>query len=155
MFEILPIRFKFNHTLNVQRGYSALLFAAENGREPLFTKLLEHYADIHLVTSDGWNALMCLCFRSSFPKGSHGLHMIQAIVHKGISVNTINNDGNTALMLAASNDHVEIVKFLLESGADVNVVNKVQVGIDSKFGFIFDSRFNFFWTEWFECLGTG
>jgi len=41
------------------------------------------------------------------------------------SVNVRNNDGNTPLHLAASNDHVEIVELLLAGKTDVNAKNNL------------------------------
>jgi ankyrin repeat protein len=38
-------------------------------------------------------------------------------------VNTFNNYNETALMIASSKGHTEIVKCLLEHGVDVNIIN--------------------------------
>jgi len=43
---------------------------------------------------------------------------------EGIDINAVGEDGNTALMLAASLAKIDIVKALLDAGADVNVKNK-------------------------------
>ena len=34
------------------------------------------------------------------------------------------SDGNTPLIVAAYNEHIEIVKFLIEKGANIEVTNK-------------------------------
>jgi serine/threonine-protein phosphatase 6 regulatory ankyrin repeat subunit B len=39
-------------------------------------------------------------------------------------VNAKRNDGRTALMIASERGHKEVVKLLLEKGADVNAKNK-------------------------------
>ena len=38
------------------------------------------------------------------------------------NVNMLNHEGSTALVIAAENGHVEVVKLLLEEDADVNVI---------------------------------
>ncbi len=43
---------------------------------------------------------------------------------EGIDINAVDEDGNTALMLAASLAKIDIVKALLNAGADVNMKNK-------------------------------
>ncbi len=42
----------------------------------------------------------------------------------GIDVNAKNSEGYTALILASSNGHKEIVEMLLEKGSDVNAKDK-------------------------------
>lgn len=43
----------------------------------------------------------------------------------GATVNTVAPPGDTALLVAARRNHTHIVKYLLERGADVNVVTPV------------------------------
>ena len=40
-----------------------------------------------------------------------------------IYLNEKDKDGNTALILASSNGNVEVVKYLIDSGANVNIKN--------------------------------
>ncbi len=47
-----------------------------------------------------------------------------AVISSGISVNTANNDGDTALMEAAEDASPEVVRMLIKHGANVNVADK-------------------------------
>ena len=56
--------------------------------------------------------------------------IVQILIDKGASINTKNEYGFTALMLASSNGHKDIVELLIDKGAD----------IDAKMGLIQDSE---------------
>ncbi|TWT75867.1 Ankyrin repeats (3 copies) [Posidoniimonas polymericola] len=45
---------------------------------------------------------------------------VHAIVESGVAADAINEQGKTALMRAANKNHMEIVRWLLECGADIN-----------------------------------
>ncbi len=56
---------------------------------------------------------------------------IQAVLEKGglgknpkVSFNFVNAQGDTPMMIAARNGHANIVKYLVNEGADVNIVNR-------------------------------
>jgi len=51
------------------------------------------------------------------------LNVIKLFLSAGMNPNTINKDGDTALMNAINGDHSEIVKALIEADSDVNVEN--------------------------------
>ena len=61
-------------------------------------------------------------FFSACKKGD--LAALQEILRQGVSVNAVNDDGNTGLILAAQKGHTEAVRLLLKAGADVNLANK-------------------------------
>lgn len=44
-------------------------------------------------------------------------------IKQGLSVDLVNQDGQSFVMLAAYNGHAELVKALAEAGADVNLLN--------------------------------
>ena len=48
------------------------------------------------------------------------LSQVKRLIAKGVDVNTIQNDGATALMLAVNKGRGSIIQILLAKGADVN-----------------------------------
>ena len=54
------------------------------------------------------------------------LQRVTDLLSGGVDVNAKNSDGGTALMLAAYGGHPEVVRLLLEKGADVNVAMDVR-----------------------------
>ncbi len=53
--------------------------------------------------------------------GEGDLDFAKTLINSGIDVNGIGTEGYTPLMIAVSNDEVEIVEFLLQQGADINL----------------------------------
>lgn len=49
-----------------------------------------------------------------------------ALLDAGAPINAVNNEGNTAVMMATQNNHVDAVKMLIEQGADLNLRNDRQ-----------------------------
>jgi len=47
------------------------------------------------------------------------------LVGKGLQVDASADDGNTAIMMAASRGHIDAVKVLIDNGADVNGKNNI------------------------------
>ena len=50
--------------------------------------------------------------------------MVNALCAAGAEVNAVDNDGNTALILAARKGHIEVVKALLDNRTDVDTGNE-------------------------------
>ena len=50
--------------------------------------------------------------------------MCELLIEKGADVNAVEEDGWTALMIAAGNGHKEVCQLLIEKGADVNAVDE-------------------------------
>ena len=55
--------------------------------------------------------------------GSISEDVMRTLIQAGADVNAQNRSGETALMLAASDDHTAIIEALLNAGADVNAQN--------------------------------
>lgn len=50
--------------------------------------------------------------------------MAHVLIKNGAKVNVADHDGKTPLMNATLNGHTDLVKELVENGADINVKNK-------------------------------
>ncbi len=125
------------------RGFSALHLAAHLGREKTIRQLLFFGADINSRTADGQSALgialaagqhdlsAWLEWRSWQPPGRKLLPLdlpaaamtgdVQAVtrlVELGLPINAVDVQACTALLRAAGGGHENIVRYLLDSGAD-------------------------------------
>ena len=94
------------------KSRTALMWAAANGHTPVVEFLLGQGADINAMDSDGQTALMYATTRSFAPT-------VDFLLANGASVNVQSKKSKfTALIIAASGGNVEIVRLLLEHGAD-------------------------------------
>jgi len=92
---------------------TALHAAAITGQMDAVTLLLEHYTPecIDRVDAAGYTAL----HRASH-KGD--ARIVNALLEANANINATDNRGKTALYIAASADHAEVVQLLLRRGAD-------------------------------------
>jgi ankyrin repeat protein len=133
------VRFLVDKGLDVnaktRNGRTALMYAAESGNVEVAKLLMDKGADAHAKMNFGDTVLM-------YAAESGNLDLVKAILDKEVDVNAKDTTGNTALRYAVGtklgdlNDdmHVyyestgqsvdpEIVKLLIEKGADVNAEN--------------------------------
>jgi ankyrin repeat protein len=98
-------------------GDAALILAAQNGNDEAVKALINKGANVNAANNNGWTPLMSAA--------QHGhLTTIQILLSaKGIDIDTKNSDGATALILAAANGKDDIVKELINNGADVNITD--------------------------------
>jgi ankyrin repeat protein len=115
-------------------GESALIWAAAENHADAVRVLVEHGADV-----DGRSARLTLeprqrrAGQSILPLGSwtplmyaareNALAAGEALVASGASLDAVDPDGATALVIAIINAHYEFAELLLRAGADPNVVD--------------------------------
>jgi len=119
------------------RGQTALMWAVAQKHADVVKVLLAHGADIH-ARSDVWSEVMAvsphghLDYNRAIPHGGDTALMFaarvgdfasaQLLVAAGANVNDADAWGVSATAMAAHAGHGELVEFLLENGADPNVV---------------------------------
>ena len=90
------------------------MLAAGFGTLDAMRILVESAARVNVANSTGTTALMW---------GAHDLAKVRLLVQKGTEVNAKTKQGRTALMVAAmATDSLPLVRFLLEHGADPNII---------------------------------
>jgi ankyrin repeat protein len=105
---------------------TALMRAAFAGDLELVKLLLDHGADRHIQSSDRETALMAAC-GLAFINGYHRekppaerLEVVKLLVELGEDVNHADSYGITPLMAAANLGDINIVRYLIDKGADLN-----------------------------------
>lgn len=115
------------------RGFTALMHAAIGEELEIAKILIENGANVDVrsyngdpwINKDGNTALMTLSSLTEIwnDPDSKVVEITELLLNHGADVNAINDDGETALMLASKQLRVNSVKTLLAYGADVNIKN--------------------------------
>lgn len=118
------------NTKTEDRGRTPLHAASEDVCLSHVERLIEAGADVTAISNDGDTVL----HYASEISGC-GL-VVKKLMESGANavVNKINNDGFTALMVAAINNCPETVKILIKGGADVSITREKRYLNDSKTG---------------------
>ena len=56
----------------------------------------------------------------------NSVEVIKLLIDAGVALESVDRDGNTALLVAAKNGYFAIIELLVASGANVNHCNKVS-----------------------------
>lgn len=109
-------------------GLTALIFAARENDIATARLLVDAGADVNQVTNYGWSPLLTAVNNRNY-------QLARFLIEAGADVNIANGGGMTPLYLATDNrnieggdypvplpdmDHLELIRLLLERGADVN-----------------------------------
>jgi len=92
-------------------GWTALMFATNNGRPDLVEFLISNGADVNHVAADGTTALMWVS-RWGYKE------IAELLINHEADVNLMAKDGSSALSLAIDNEHNELAQMLRAAGAD-------------------------------------
>ena len=94
-------------------GYTALMWAAGQGRSNIVQSLISHGAVVDKTSSDGSTALF-------FAAQEGRMNVVPLLLAKGASLKARRADGWTPFICAAAYNQVDMLEFfLLEKGADV------------------------------------
>ena len=96
--------------------FTPLMRAAKLGRLDIVDELLVLGVDIEVVNADGCNALWLACY-----SGRH--EVIERLVAARIAIDRQNRNGATRPMYVSSNSKPDLVKLLLEKGANPKLKN--------------------------------
>uniref|UniRef100_A0A8D8JZZ9 Ankyrin repeat protein RF_0381 n=1 Tax=Culex pipiens TaxID=7175 RepID=A0A8D8JZZ9_CULPI len=92
--------------------------------EHLIERLLQKDVDVSVRNGSGCNALLALALRYRFDNGSeNGEKLLQQLMKRGASIDSVDFDGNTALHWAFLSGRLELVEVLVRNGADFRVKN--------------------------------
>ncbi|GBG30195.1 Ankyrin repeat domain-containing protein 50 [Hondaea fermentalgiana] len=117
-FECAKVLVEYGAALDLQdlKGSTALMYACDKNDTVLGTFLVEHAAALDLQDNHGLTALMIVC-ESKEPDQK----LAASIVSHGAALELQENNGKTALHIACEFKQIEIVRVLLNHGANLNV----------------------------------
>ena len=98
-------------------GWTALMFASQNGHAEIVCTLIKAGADVNAKRKDGATALMRAALEGH-------TETVSTLIEAGADFNAKRKDGETALMRAALKGHTEIVSALIKAGAKGHVKRK-------------------------------
>ncbi|MEZ6131439.1 MAG: ankyrin repeat domain-containing protein [Planctomycetaceae bacterium] len=127
------VRLKEGHSgrgrLN-QKGATPFLFAADTADVPLMKLLLKLGADPHIPNADGCPPLLAAAGIGSLAPGEEAgteeeaLEAVKLLLELGADIDTVDDNGETAMHGAAYKCLPEMVRYLAANGADIGVWNR-------------------------------
>lgn len=99
-----------------KHGNSALMKAAREARADIVKEILDTKPDLEIANIDGNTALWNGCFGQDY-------RCVELLVKAGINLDKMNDNGVTALMYSASAGKEDMVKLLLDFGANKELEN--------------------------------
>jgi ankyrin repeat protein len=112
-------------------GATPLLLAAKGAYPEMIELLLAHGADPHATAAEGTTVLMLAAGVAIFNEGDDAgteaetLASIKLLVEHGADVNQKDANGETALHGAAYRGHNDVVQYLADHGAGLDVPNRI------------------------------
>ena len=109
----------YNKNLKEETPISSLLQTGKN--QHILADIIQELSNPHEVNELGENAMHIFSKNSDERKG---ILLLDKAMREGLSINSQDNFGNTALLNAIDKKYYNMMNFLLKNGADVNVCDK-------------------------------
>ncbi len=123
-YKYLSIIYTFNYTkddnINLDRNFANFCIGQKKDIKNFLTNKIINIQNISLKEYNSKDEGGNSCLHVACIVGS--LEKLQEYI-KYADINNIDNGGNTALIIASTNCHIECIKLLIENGADVNIGN--------------------------------
>ena len=101
-----------------ESGMTALRQVAWTGKNPVNAtkRLIAAKADVNLAADDDWTPLIQVMYADP----SVAVPVAELLLQAGADASIVNNEGNSALMLASHRDMPVLIPALVKAGADIN-----------------------------------
>lgn len=109
----------YNKNLKGETPASTLLQTGKN--QHILADIIQELSNPYEMNEFGENAIHIF---SKNPDERKGILLLDKAIKEGLSINSQDNFGNTALMNAIEKKYYNMVNFLLKNGADVNICDK-------------------------------
>ncbi|ORY03170.1 putative ankyrin repeat protein, partial [Neocallimastix californiae] len=102
---------------------TALIYACIRNDEKLVKYLVDIGAEINVKNKYCETPLICSCYNNNTYK-SINFETVKFLVENGAELNDIDEVGNSALLYACTRNETNIIKYLVEKGANLKIKNK-------------------------------
>ena len=102
-----------------KEGFTAVYCAAEKGKLGVLKLLKERGANIHVQSEIGLNSIMSAAI------GTGDCDTVRWLIEKGVHVNHCDKNGLTAVLYAAQQGHLDVLKLLKERGTNIHVQSEM------------------------------
>jgi len=120
---------KAHVNLQDRSGYSALMWASENGYTGLVKTILDNESNVNLRKSDGKSALML-----ASENGHTEVAKLLLSEEYKTEIDMEDEKGQTALNLASAKGHFNVVQLLKKAQENSDIADKVQLMFKTMFG---------------------
>ena len=120
---------------NHQYRPTALMMAALNSEQEAISWLLEQGADPHLCDTKGQNALYWLSSVEHMGEDyeeNYTVPCARILLNAGVSLDQVNNNGDTPIDVARKNDHKNLEAFFLSSVIKENLSDRIETKTDAE-----------------------
>lgn len=105
-----------------QRGITPLFYAADSGNINIMKYLIYKGAEVNFVNNLNENPLLYMIDDEDLPSETV-FQVASLLIENGLNIHAQDDEGNSALMKASILGNYEVVKLLIEKGAELNILN--------------------------------